>query len=365
MYGAAVTIDRDSLQHMADEKLDNAQDFFNMRSTKNTNIRFDHSVLGSLCSEVYNAAFLPVLLQMLCVLLLGTSMIRSGASPVLTAVAWILAVVVVLAGVLLPLKTLREAKTLNLRKVKAVHWKPLTFVYFHVVIMVVTGIGSLVFADYLFTEFVEPYQKYLDKKWIDRAIDPLLQSSLKYQDAGVVSFSPDTYIDRAHNGCYRAAGVSYCVVPIVQDTAGTGDRTRLPSSPTGSYDFFAVGKDCCSCPGAGDFQCGDWSFAEAMGGLRQLEVEDRAFYELAVEQWEAAWKKDASNPMFFHWKNRPVEKMQNMRTAFSITFASVVLTELAVLIFLALLQNQVRSMYYEAKQVEWLEEAAAATDAGK
>eukprot|EP00415_Alexandrium_ostenfeldii_P004754 UN4754 len=116
-------------------------------------------------------------------------------------------------------------------------------------------------------------------------------------DAGRVQF-----IDGARLDLNRSMGFknqdTYCVAPIT---------TSFPHGdpPLTVYDFWAVGKDCCS-GNAGDFKCGDWEDAKARGGVRVVRDEDRAFYRLAVQQAQSVFKVKAIHPLFFHWVKDPV-----------------------------------------------------------
>jgi len=68
----------------------------------------------------------------------------------------------------------------------------------------------------------------------------------------------------------------------------------------GTHDFFAVGVDCCDCPSS-TFRCGDWNSPYANGGLRSVDVLGRAYYKLAVQEWEARTNVQSANPLFFRW----------------------------------------------------------------
>merc|ERR1719502_2180472 len=64
----------------------------------------------------------------------------------------------------------------------------------------------------------------------------------------------------------------YCVAPIVK---GNAQLT--------SYDFWAVGVNCCS--GAqSDFRCGEYTNPHSKSGLRLMKDDQRPFYRLAVQQ---------------------------------------------------------------------------------
>jgi len=77
-----------------------------------------------------------------------------------------------------------------------------------------------------------------------------------------------------------------------------------------SYDFWAVGKDCCDLQsdqgGFAEFKCGQYDNPHARGGIRVVRDEDRAFFRLAVQQAQSAYQIKAIHPLFFHWVADPV-----------------------------------------------------------
>lgn len=117
-------------------------------------------------------------------------------------------------------------------------------------------------------------------------------------DAGVVSFALGTKLDISKSMGFKDH-VMYCVAPIV-----FGNETSL------SYDFWAVGTDCCS-GGQPDFHCTNYNNPQANGGVRLLDsVGDRVFYRLAVQQAEATYNIKAATPVFFTWGSHSFEKTQ-------------------------------------------------------
>lgn len=91
-----------------------------------------------------------------------------------------------------------------------------------------------------------------------------------------------------------------------------GDCGELPSlTETGSFDYFAVGMDCCGCPN-GEFRCGEWDNPLTHGGLRVLDDHKLLKYKLAVKQWESVWGQTAKQPLFFEWTLRPARESAGM-----------------------------------------------------
>ncbi|CAK9068717.1 unnamed protein product [Durusdinium trenchii] len=136
-----------------------------------------------------------------------------------------------------------------------------------------------------------------------RGIDPSVVPGTQIQDAGAVDFVSSAGIDSEHAGCFMNAGRTYCIAPIV--TNGTMLHNIGGAPRYGSYDYFAVGVDCCSCPDI-NFRCGAWRHPWAEGGIRSTDLEARPFYRLAVEAWASSYRKTAAHPLFFEWVESPV-----------------------------------------------------------
>jgi len=162
-------------------------------------------------------------------------------------------------------------------------------------------LGSFIYDAQMF-----PFYSYEELK-VYHEIDPKTQSGMRYTDGGVVYFAEGTTLKRDMNACLKNDH-HYCVTPIVKCPF---DDCSDFKSDTGSYDYFAVGKDCCGCP-EGEFRCGAWNNPLAHGGLRLLGNEDLLYYRLAVKQWEAQFGLTSKTPLFFHWDLRPQKEAQFM-----------------------------------------------------
>jgi len=128
-------------------------------------------------------------------------------------------------------------------------------------------------------------------------VDPAQFHGQQMMDAGQISFVDGAHLDLSRSMGFRNQA-TYCVAPIV-----TG------SEVLGTYDFWAVGLDCCS-GGSADFQCGEFNNQNAHAGLRLMDDDQRSFYRLAVQQAEAAYSIEARHPLFFHWMSEPMHELQ-------------------------------------------------------
>eukprot|EP00429_Kryptoperidinium_foliaceum_P020494 CAMPEP_0176040750 /NCGR_PEP_ID=MMETSP0120_2-20121206/20209_1 /TAXON_ID=160619 /ORGANISM="Kryptoperidinium foliaceum, Strain CCMP 1326" /LENGTH=300 /DNA_ID=CAMNT_0017374151 /DNA_START=6 /DNA_END=905 /DNA_ORIENTATION=- len=133
-------------------------------------------------------------------------------------------------------------------------------------------------------------------------VSPARMRGQQLMDVGIVQFAADTRLDISKSMGFKTGSV-YCVAPIVQ-----GDE------PLTTYDFWAIGKDCCS-GSQSNFHCKHFNNPHANGGFRLMADGDRPFYRLAVQQAEATYNIKAAHPLFFEWEVDPVSVVNGWRMA--------------------------------------------------
>merc|ERR1719352_1166452 len=103
-----------------------------------------------------------------------------------------------------------------------------------------------------------------------------------------------------------------------------------------TYDFWAVGTDCCS-EVAADFRCGEYSNGRARAGLRLMDSATLPYYRLAVNQATAQFGVHATTPLFFTWTQDPLNDIQKLMDAGFALFQFSALASLATLVSLVVL----------------------------
>jgi hypothetical protein len=137
------------------------------------------------------------------------------------------------------------------------------------------------------------------------AVDVTRMRGAELMDGGRLTFINGTFLDTRMALGFKNLH-TYCVTPISMKT-----KKGVPDELF-TYDFWAVGLNCCS-GDTGDFKCGEYDNPNARGGLRVLEDDTRAFYRLAVQQSEAMFHIRANHPLFFYWGENPTEEMDSWK----------------------------------------------------
>jgi len=157
--------------------------------------------------------------------------------------------------------------------------------------------SALLLGNYIFNRYTLPYQLVNDLKVISH-MDASKERGQNVMDGGIFYFAEGNIIDATRSWHFKQ-GTVYCVAPIIKGEPGTA------VSETGSFDFWAVGKDCCSVSSS-DFRCGAYANPLARSAIRVLDDTDRKFYRLAVEQSETLYGIMATHPIFVEWSQDPL-----------------------------------------------------------
>jgi len=148
---------------------------------------------------------------------------------------------------------------------------------------------------HIYENFIRPYSNITDLKAISN-FDPSNARGQNVMDVGVFHFARGSAIDESKSWHFRFQNV-YCVAPVV----------RNHTTPL-MYDFWAVGKDCCSMSSS-DFRCGGWVSQGEHVAIREVDDEDLPYYRLAVAQAASLYGISAPQPVFFKWI--PTKMLQN------------------------------------------------------
>jgi len=128
-------------------------------------------------------------------------------------------------------------------------------------------------------------------------VDPSKFRGSQLMDAGRIVFTKDARLDVRRSMGFKNQD-TYCVAPITVGNENVTFKT-LPS-----YDFWAVGLNCCG--DKGDFRCGEYNNPNAHAGLRLMRDDQRDFFRLAVQQAESAFNIKSVHPVFVHFMQDPV-----------------------------------------------------------
>jgi hypothetical protein len=159
----------------------------------------------------------------------------------------------------------------------------------------IAWVSGVVLGDFNYHYNMEPYYDVRTLNTYPN-VDPRM-SGQTLMDAGRMTFRKGSTIGFNYSVAFKNLD-TYCVAPVVMNQTG--------SLPT--YDFWAVGLNCCS-GDRGSFNCGEYNNPHAMSGLRVMRDEPSSFYRLAVQKAEASYNIHAPHPMFLYWMQDPVAEM--------------------------------------------------------
>jgi len=176
-----------------------------------------------------------------------------------------------------------------LRKMRGDPSRQPTWYVFMLTTMVIAYLAAVSIGEGIYEGYMQHYYNIKNMNVFSH-VDPTRMHGGQLQDAGIINFLDGAFVDSTRSMGFKNVD-TYCVAPITY-----GDK---PNSDI-AYDFWAVGKGCCSGKQA-DFHCKYFNTPHANGGVRVLADEDRSHYRLAVQQAEATYKIEATHPLFFEW----------------------------------------------------------------
>jgi hypothetical protein len=177
--------------------------------------------------------------------------------------------------------------------------------------------------DYNFFCNTEPFYNSINLNTYP-SVDPSKMPGQRVMDAGQITFVKGSKLNVTMAMAFHNLE-TYCVAPIVNGKA-----------PHASYDFWAVGLNCCT--GApGDFTCDEYNNPEVRSGLRVMREDYAAFFRLAVKQAESAYTIKAKHPVFLHWMQDPSAELAASADEALKYFLLGVFAFFAFLFFLALI----------------------------
>lgn len=133
-------------------------------------------------------------------------------------------------------------------------------------------------------------------------VDPAENQGQQMLDAGEIDFKAGAKVERNLNMAFHKTR-TWCIAPIVS------------SNSMATYDFWAVGMDCCSAR-KGDFSCAP-SYKNgtvAAAGLRVMDDAEIAGYKLALEQASSAYNIQSSQPIFLYMMAEPYRQIKEYYT---------------------------------------------------
>jgi hypothetical protein len=175
--------------------------------------------------------------------------------------------------------------------------------------LVAVFLGSLL-GNLNFQWNTKSYYDYISlRKVVD--VQPGVWVGQQVLDAGTIDFKTGNHIDILLGSAWHKSK-SYCAAPIVPWNQNySAPFNQNFSKPLASYDFWAVGMDCCS-QKFGDFTCGNVGpgFQAHPSGLRVIDADEIQGYQLAAKQALAAHSISADRMIFLYPMVQPYLKIK-------------------------------------------------------
>lgn len=165
--------------------------------------------------------------------------------------------------------------------------------------MAIAWVLAMVLGHLNFNSYLHPFYE-LQSLNSYPGVDPSQVKGKQVMDGGIVHFVQGSVLNLKWSMGFKNEDV-YCVAPIT-----------LAGQPSASFDYWAVGKNCCTGDKVGvlsDFTCGQYNNKYARSGLRYMEDADRPFLRLAVQQAVAQYGVTAAHPNFYYWVQDPAAEL--------------------------------------------------------
>lgn len=144
--------------------------------------------------------------------------------------------------------------------------------------------------------FMRPYYD-INSLNVYPSVDASKYVGAQLMDAGMIQFKEGTKLLLEKSVGFKNDEV-YCVAPIA---------SNLSSTQT-TYDFWAVGINCCS-GHLPHFHCGEYTNPLARWGLRLMDDSKRDMFRLAVKEASASFNLNAPHPVFLYWMSDPTSEV--------------------------------------------------------
>jgi len=146
--------------------------------------------------------------------------------------------------------------------------------------------------DWNYHSFMRPYYDIKNLNTYP-SVDPAKYQGTQLMDAGIIQFTPGSTLMLGKSIGFKNEDI-YCVAPIASG----------PNSNQSTYDFWAVGLNCCS-GHSPDFRCGEYTNPQARWGLRLMDDSKKNMFRLAVQEATATFNLNAPHPVFMYWLSDP------------------------------------------------------------
>lgn len=182
-------------------------------------------------------------------------------------------------------------------------------------------------------------------------IDPSLDKGQAYMDAGQVYFKEGSTVSVNKGKAFQNQG-TYCVAPIVRQPLENQEGSEqvetegpLQSPASGTFDWWAVGKDCCDKSSGSNFVCGESANPLARSGLRAMDDESREYYLMAVQAWSSQYKMPTVHPLLFWWVQDPLQASDELILQARRRYVGGILLFFIVCLVFAILAHYVLAHY--------------------